>query len=338
MTQPVNRRSFLAGAGASVIVSRGAWGQQPQRPNRVALVATGISSLDLSENGHPDYAALLGELRRLGHGEGASIAFERWGAAGLAETEFARLAQRVVETRPDLVFVSGARLASAVKNATSDIPVVFLASTPIEFGLVASLARPGGNLTGFASDTGTEIGGKRLQILTQSKPEITQVIWLGTPQLWAAPYTEPLRAAATQLGVTVVPALIEGQVTEAAIKQTLAGFQGRKNLGLFIPLAVDFNVQARVIAEIALANGWPGSGESRELAAAGLLLSYGADRSALMRGAAGYIDRILKGAKPSELPVQQPTKFELVANLKTARALGIELPLGVLGLVSEYIE
>jgi putative tryptophan/tyrosine transport system substrate-binding protein len=331
----LDRRAFLAAAAVLFAASAG---RAQQRLPRVAVVATGVASLDLSENGHPEFSALLLELRRLGYVEGRTIAFERWGAAGLAETEYSRLGQRVAETRPDLIFATGSRLILAVKNATTEIPVVFIGATPVEFGLVAGLARPGANLTGFASDAGTETGTKRLQLVIEAKPGVRRVVWLGTPMLWAAPYTEPVRMAAKTLNITLVPALVEGPVSEASIGRALAAFAGQSDLALFVPLAIDFSVQARPIAEIALANGWPGIGEIRDFAESGLLLSYGPDRRELMRSAAGYIDRVLKGARPADLPVQQPARFEFLVNLRTARAMGFDLPTPYLALATEYIE
>ncbi len=331
-----DRRAFLA-ATAALLIAPPARAQQ-QRLKRVALMATGSPSHELTENGAANFAALLGELRRRGYVEGATVAYERWGAAGLADTEFGKLAERVVETRPDLIFADGTRLVLAVKNATASIPVVFTAVGPIEAGIVPNLPRPGANLTGFSTDAGLEMRGKQLQLLAQAKPGVTRVIYPATPQTWANAGSGELRKAASSLGITLVPALIDGPVTETSIRLVLATHAGQKDLALFQTNGPDFIAQSRTFAELALSSGWPTIGGQREQAAAGYLLSYGANIPDMFRGAADYIDRILKGAKPADLPVQQPMRFDFVVNLKTAKALGIELPLMYLSLATEYIE
>ena len=160
----MKRRTLLAGAGASLLAGRSAWGQQRQVP-RIALVATALPVASLALGGDGNFHALLSELTRLGYAESRSVSFERYSTAGAEEANFPQLAKLIVDTAPDVVFVVGVRMTLALKAATLAIPIVFVATAPIEFGVVTNLPRPGRNLTGFANDTGPELGQKRIQCI-----------------------------------------------------------------------------------------------------------------------------------------------------------------------------
>ena len=334
----VDRRDFLAAAVACLVVAPGiGWAQQGQL-RRIALMAIGTPSSDMTESGPATFAALLGDLRPRGYIEGTTIVYERWSAAGLPDTELGKLAQRVVETRSDLIFVDGSRLVLAVKNATASIPVVFTALAAIEFGLVSNLPHPGGNLTGFSKDISVEILSLKLQLLAETKPGVTRVLILTSPRLWDGVLCTPIREAAKVLGLTLIPVFIDGPVTDSSVREAVRPFANQQDLVLHLGPGLEFEATARMQAELAMANGWPSIGRLREHAAAGILRSYGNNEPDQFRSAADSVDRILKGTKPGELPVQQPMRFDLVINLKTAQALGLTIPPTLLFQADEVIK
>jgi putative tryptophan/tyrosine transport system substrate-binding protein len=334
----IDRRTFLAATGANLLAGPGIAYAQERRLRRVALMAIAIPTSGMIENGPATFAALLTGLRQRGYVEGTTIAYERWTAMGMPDTEFGKLAQRVTETQPDLIFVDGSRLVLAVKNATTSIPIVFTALGPLEFGLVQNLPHPGGNITGFAKDAGVEILGKQLQLLMEAKPGSVRVLTLTTPLLWGGALFAPIRDAAKVLGVQLEPVYLDGPVSDAVVRTALAPYAGQKDIALFQAPGLEFVAVARAQAEVAIANGWASIGRLREQAAAGMLLSYGNNEPDQFRSAADYIDRILKGSKPGDLPVQQPMRFDFVINLKTAKAIGVDIPEQMLVQATEVIE
>jgi putative ABC transport system substrate-binding protein len=222
-------------------------------------------------------------------------------------------------------------------KATTTIPIVMTNSTdPVGTGLVASLARPGGNVTGLAADTGDEIFGKRLGLLKDALPNLSRVGILWNPDF--APNLEHLksmRQAAPTLGLTLVSVEARGVDSFEQAFATMVGERAQA----FVVLSdgVLFNYRGQ-IAVMALRNRLPAASAQKEYAEAGLLLTYGVDFRDLFRLSAVFVDKIFKGAKPADLPVEQPTKFELVINLKTAKALGLTVPATLLARADEVIE
>ena len=236
------------------------------------------------------------------------------------------------------VIVAGNNVnAVAAMKATTTIPIVIASSAdPVAAGLVASLARPGGNVTGFAQDTGSEQHVKRLEVMKDAVPNLSRVGILWNPDF--APNPERLksiRAATPALGLTLVPAEARGpDALERAFATVVAG---RAQVLVVLSDGVLFNSRNQ-IGVMAVSDRLPTISAAREYAEAGLLLTYGVDLRDAFRGSAVFIDKIFKGAKPGELPVEQPTKFELVVNLKTAKALGIIVPPTLLARADEVIE
>jgi putative ABC transport system substrate-binding protein len=198
---------------------------------------------------------------------------------------------------------------------------------------VASLARPGGNVTGLALDAGAELEAKRLALLKEAVPTIRRVAYLGFTSLWEGPGGESVREAAPRLGVTLIH--IEQAPNDYA--PAFSAIMRERLDGIFVSSDPHHWAHRQRITEFARQSRLPALGYSREFADAGALLSYGVDLNDLFRRAAGYVDRILKGAKPADLPVEQPTKFELVINLKTAKALGLTIPPSMLARADEVI-
>jgi putative tryptophan/tyrosine transport system substrate-binding protein len=273
-------------------------------------------------------------LRELGYVEGQTIAIEYRYADGTLE-RLPELAAELIRLPVDVLVTAGGNAAHAARHATSAIPIVVAASDdPVGAGLVASLARPGGNITGL-SLLSPELGGKRLELLKEVAPHASQVAVLLNP-------TDPgnvrqwreMAVAARALGVQLQGLEVQGpaeleRAFDAAIRQ------GAGALMILRTSLLDTH-QPRII-HLAATSRLPSMYEQREFVAAGGLLSYGPSFPALFRRAAAYVDKILKGAKPGDLPVEQSTTFELVINLKTAQALGITIPPTLLFLADEVI-
>lgn len=330
------RRTFLAAAGAALIAPHVAHAQA-QRPKRLAIVEPTYPIEALKPpGGSLGLIAFHSELRRLGWHEGANIVTEPWPGAGRDDRdEFVR---HVYASLPDVVFASSyLQFAKQLLREAKSVPTVIAGPDPVATGIVASLARPGGMITGFSSDGGIELVGKRLQLLDEGLAGVKRVAYFGPTYRWAFEQSI-ITSAAAQRGLAVEPALFQAPISDAAYRRSFQAMAATRPDGVFFGPAPENNNRSLLAASMALESRLPTIGPGREYAAAGHLMSYGPDIATTNRGCAGYVDRILRGAKPADLPVQQPTVFELVVNLKTAKALGIELPLSIMALASEYVE
>lgn len=278
-------------------------------------------------------AAFVDRLRELGWVEGRTVTIEyRW-AESSAERA-ANAAVDLVSRKVDVIFTNGTPIVSAVKRATSQTPIVFLAGDPVEAGLVDSLSRPGGNLTGLSLQS-SELAGKHLELLRNVVPDLRRVaVLVNVNAQNAVEQMHEAQRSAGNLGIEV-------QVLEIRRADDIAGAIERANgnaQALYVtnePLTL--TNRARIVA-LAMDSRLPTVFALREFVQAGGLLSYGPSFSDLFRRGAEFVDKILRGAKPADLPVEQPTKFELIVNLKTANALGIEVPPTLLARADEVIE
>jgi putative tryptophan/tyrosine transport system substrate-binding protein len=282
---------------------------------------------------HP-WQALLDGLRERGYTEGRNVVFERRFSEGHAE-RFPAFAAELVRLRVDLILVITTPAAVAAKHATQTIPIVIpTAIDPVGAGLVESLARPGGNVTGLTS-MHPDVVGKRLEFLKDVVPGLSRVVvlWNAANPANAAAW-HATQAAALALGLRLHAQDVQGpQDLEGAFALTA---QARPDALLVLGDAL-INMHRQQIAEFATQQRLPSVFTTREWVVAGGLMSYGVSPSDNYRRAAYYVDRILKGAKPADLPVEQPTKFELVINLKTAQALGLTIPSHILFQADEVI-
>ena len=291
----------------------------------------------LSPNPPPAHLweALLDGLRERGYLEGRNLIFERRFSEGQAE-RFPELAAELVRLRVDLILVPTTPAALAAKHATQTIPIVMTSALdPVGAGLVASLARPGGNLTGLSA-FGPELSGKRLELLKEVVPAMTRVavLWNAANPANAAVWQET-QAAARTLGLQLYAQDVRGsQDLEGAFARTA---QVRPEALLVLGDTL-LGMYEQQIAEFAAQHHLPSMFSRRESVMAGGLMSYASSLPARYRRAADYVDKILKGTKPADLPVEQPTKFELVINLKTAQALGITIPPTLLFRADEVIQ
>ena len=280
--------------------------------------------------------AFLSALRALGWVEGRNLVIEyRW-----AEGQVARLpelAAELVRLKVDLIVTPASSAALAAKQATSSIPIVMIFPVdPVASGLVASLSRPGGNVTGTASATGAELFGKQLQVLKEAVPQVTRIAFLHMPNDPADTYQAgTLEAAGRTLGLRLraVPARAPEELASA-----FATMAKERDEAVIVSRAAIFLVHAAKVAEFALQGHLSSMTAFRESVEAGGLMSYAVNQPAFIGRAASYVDKILKGARPADLPVEQPTQFELVINLRTARTLGLKMPSSMLLRADEVIQ
>ena len=330
----LQRREFIAGLGGAVAWPLVARGQQPNRVRRVGIL------VGQSEN-DPYYrsfvADFIEELARLGWVAGRNLQIhQRWGNDDLERTQ--ALAKELIALQSDVILtVATASGTATLQRESRTIPVVFtIISDPVGLGFVAGLPRPGGNLTGFISIEGT-IAGTWLQFIKEIAPHIKAAAAMYNPDFmpYARHFLGPFDAAAHILMVEPIVA----EVRSVAEIESTIGSLGRQQAGLVILPDVFTAVHSATIAAAATRNKVPAITSSlRSFTANGGLMRYGPNNSVLPRQAAGYVDRILKGEKPADLPVQLPTRYEFVINTKTAKSLGLDIPRTVSALATEVIE
>jgi putative tryptophan/tyrosine transport system substrate-binding protein len=328
----MQRRDFITLLGsAAVWWPLGARAQQTGNVYRIGFLTAGASGA----RNTPGLPAFVGGLRQLGWIEGKNLLFED----RYAENRLDRLpglAAELVRLNVDVIVAAGTLAPLAAKHVTLTIPIIMTsAGDPLGSGLVASLARPGGNVTGM-SLMAPDLGAKRLELLKEVIPELARVavIWNAANPYPALVFKETENAA-RRLKIEVQS--LEVRVPEDIESALEAAVQNKANALITVEDPLTQN-DRKQIADFAVKNRLPTMSGLSEYVDDGGLLSYGADLADLYRRAAGYVDKIAKGAKPSDLPVEQPTKFELVINLKTAKALGLTIPPGVIAIADAVIE
>jgi putative ABC transport system substrate-binding protein len=307
--------------------------QQPKKVSRIGYLSTTDAATE-STRAEPIWRA----LRELGYIEGQNIAIEYRYAEG-KQDRLPELAAELVRLKVDIIVVAGGgNWVQATKNATKTIPIVMVGVgvDPVKAGLAESLARPGGNVTGVTNLTG-ELGGKRLELLKEAVPKLARVAVLYDPATQASvlEVKDLLPVAARALKLTVQ----SWEVRDATgFEKVFAALSKQRPDGLYVGGGRLMNDNKKGIVGLALKSRLPAMYVRREFVDAGGLMSYGADITDSYRRVAYYVDRILKGAKPADLPVEQPTKFELVINLKTAKQIGLTIPPEVLARASRLIK
>jgi len=319
----MKKKILLILLATALLLSIGLASAQPRKLTRIGFVAATSSA-----TGGQNLEAFRQGLRDLGYIDGDNIHIEpRW-ADGWSE-RFPGLISELISLKLDVILVSSAAGALAAKNAKTNIPVVFAAVTdPFEHGLIANLARPGGNITGTSLAVGEGFSGKWVELLKETVPNVTRfsVLWNPTHPV-AGVFAREAEAAARGLGVSLdfFEARDPHQLDTALSRIE----KERTGVLLVLPDPLFFSQRKR-IADFATRRHLPSSFLFREFAEAGGLMAYGPNITDSYRRAASYVDKILKGAKPGDLPVEQPTKFELVINLKTAKEIGLTIPQSIL--------
>ncbi len=315
----IARRAFLAALGAALLAAPRGGRAQPPGTARIGVLLFGAPAVD------PSVPVFREAMRDLGWVEGRNLALEYRYAEGRAE-RLPEVAAELVRLKPDLIYALGGDVAPFAKNATLTIPIVALMSTdPVQAGLVASLARPGGNMTGLTFLL-SDLASKRLEMLHEVAPKASRVAVLWNPDHVDPDFRET-QAAAPKLGVRVVSLEVRRLEDFDGAFQT--ALRERADALIVVSSRLMF-LQRRRILEFAAAQRLPLATGWGALAEGGALLAYGPNINDIVRRSARHVDRILKGAKPADLPVEQPTRFELVVNLKTAAALGLTMPQSIL--------
>jgi putative ABC transport system substrate-binding protein len=328
----MKRREFIAVLGASAANPSAVFAQQRDRPRRIGLLMN-LASDDPESSVR--IAALAQSLQELGWVVGRNVQIDTRWAAGDPE-RFRRYAAELVAGSPDVVLATGTSAAAPLRQATRELPIVFVSIVdPVGAGLVANLARPGGNVTGFLLfEYG--MGGKWLELLKEVSPTLTRALVLRDPS--TAPgigQFAGIQAVAPSLGVELSPV----DVRDAGeIERSVAAVARSRHGGIIVPASPSAAVHRDLIIKLAGQHQLPAIYNSRYFVTSGGVMSYGPDSIDPYRRAAAYIDRILKGEKAGDLPVQAPTKYELVINLKTAKALGLQVPPTLLARADEVIE
>jgi putative ABC transport system substrate-binding protein len=333
----MRRRDFITALGTAAAWPLAARAQQPAKMKRIAYVSPAAKVSEISVSGRADIRAFFEELSRLGYVEGQNLGVERYSGEGRSE-RYAELARDVVNTHPDLIVTSGAHLSLDFKMATTTIPIVTTLFDPVASGLVGSIARPGGNITGVTIAGGFEITGKRMGLLVEAMPKMSTVGYLASRPYWEDPRGAAAREAAKRAGLSLKAALLGSPFNEAEYQRVFKSMERDRADALLVAEESENLANRATIVELAAKDRIPTMYPFRDFVAVGGLMAYGSDLADIFRRVANHVDKILRGANPGDIPFYQPTKFELVINLKTAKALGLEMPPMMLGRADEVIE
>jgi putative ABC transport system substrate-binding protein len=312
--------------------------QQPPKEHHVAVVAASDPVADLIEaGGSPPYEAFFQELRRLGDVEGRNLVVERYSGEGRIE-RYSELVDEVIGRHPDLIFADTSLLVRRFKEATATIPIVGVTADPVAYGIVKALQHPGGNVTGVSADAGVEIWGKRLQFLREAVPRASRVGFLTYRLSWEGVQGQVLRDAARAAGIELLGPPLDSPIQPPEYRRVIAAMAGQRADALVVGDISNNFTYRRLIVELAEANRLPAIYPYREHVELGGLMAYAVDNEAIFRYAADQVDRVLRGEKPGDIPYYQIGGFQLIVNLKTAKALGIELPASLLARTDEVVE
>ncbi len=322
----MDRRTFLCGLTGAVTLSAQASAEPPARRIGLLMTTTPVAASHIA-------AAFADGLRDLGYVEGKDVVFEYLWAEGKPE-RLAEMAAQLVRHKVDVIVASSQAPALAAKRATQTIPIVMVNVTdPVEVGLVASLARPGGNVTGLSQQLTPEIRAKQLQLLKEALPKVSRVavLWSAATTVGRGEY----EAAGRALGLRIQFVEVHGADD---LGRAFAALGGERIDALLVPGDTLLFTERQRVTALAREHQMPGIYSLREFTEAGGLMSYSARISEQFRRAARYVEKILRGANPATLPVESPTQYELVINLKTAKALGLTIPQSLMLRADQLVE
>jgi putative ABC transport system substrate-binding protein len=334
----MRRREFIGLAcGGSVLAatSRAAWAAEPHKMYRIAVLHPSHPISDLTENGRIKYyREFFHELRQLGYIEGKNLVVDRFSGEGRID-HYPELAREAAARNPDVIFAITNSMAAVLRGVTSTIPIVGLTADPVQSGLVTNLARPGGNITGVSVVAGLELWEKRLQLLREVVPTISK---LGIVSVQNNPETPAMQETTEKAGIEAVGPFYVNKGSNDEYREVFATISQSGANALFVSGSAEQVTKRQLIAELATKHRLPAVYAYRVFVEAGGLMSYGTDLMEIMRQAARDVDQILSGANPGDIPYYQPTKFELVFNLKAAKAIGLTVPEPLLARADEVIE
>jgi putative ABC transport system substrate-binding protein len=336
----MKRRKFIAG----LLVVTAAGRARAQRTTKVYRIATIFAATPVAEaiklkNTKGSFTwVFFEELGRLGFVEGQNLVFERYSAEGRTD-QYSELARDVVRSNPDLIYTDQNSLVLALKAATTTIPIVGYTGDPVANGIVPSLARPGGNITGVSIDAGPEISGKYVQLLREAIPGLSSVGFLASRRTWEQDAEgAAMQEAARRVQISLIGPPLDYPLDEAEYRRVIAAMAQAGAKALIVAQNQQAYQNLRLIVELAEKDRLPAIFPYRESGELGGLMAYAPDIVEGVRHIANQIAQILRGASPGDRPFYQPTKFELIINLKTAKALGIEMPASLVARADEVIE
>jgi putative ABC transport system substrate-binding protein len=313
--------------------------QEPAKQHRIAIVIPAGAVAIISDTGRRYWPAFFAELRRLGDVEGQNLTIERYSGQGRPEG-YADLAREVVGRNPDVILATTNPVALAVRAATDTMPIVWVGVEAVGVGLVTNLAHPGGNITGV-SFYDAEIYAKRLQILKEAVPSASKVAYLNMRRAFEGAYRQPFQRAfeeaSQRLGISVVPMLLQ-ESTPSEYQRVFADIAQQRPDAIMVSDIGDLFPYRQLIVELIEKSRLPSIYGTREYVEAGGLMAYEGDVGEAGRRIADDVHEILNGAKPGDIPIYQSSRFELLINLKAAKALGLTLPPALLALADEVIE
>jgi putative tryptophan/tyrosine transport system substrate-binding protein len=337
----MRRRDFIVGLILANTVGR-AHAEQAGKVYRLAIVSPATPPAEMNEtNRNPylarGYRAFFEEMQRLGYAEGQNLIVERYSGEGQPE-HFRALADNVASQNPDVVWAFASPLVLAFKAATTTIPIVGLTSDPVAFGVVPSLARPGGNVTGASIDAGIEVWLKRLDFLREAVPKLSRLALLAARDLSGIQGEALLKEWSLNRGISLIGAPLDSPIDETAYQHAFAAMAQAGADAVYVGQDAENDAYGQAIVDLAEKYRLPAVYGSRAAAASGGLMVYAYDLLDLVRHNADQIDQIFKGTKPGDIPYYQARKFDLIINLKTAKILGLTIPPSLLAQADEVIE
>ena len=330
----MKRRDFLFAAAVLVPTMHHAMAQQAAAKMRLAVI--GFAKVEDLRIGRNAYATVFfEELKRLGYVEGENLVVERY---EFRRERIADIAREVVDTHPDVVVCYGTPMTASLKALTSAIPIVAMTGDPIRFGLISSLAHPGGNITGVSSDAGVGVWAKRLELLSIAVPKLVNVLFVSTEGGWIGAGGQAVREAAQKLGISLVRATVNSPYDEAEYRRVFSSIQRDQLDGAILSDEGEHASKKLLLVQLIGQIRLPAIYPARDQVEAGGLMAYVSDINFAIRRQVAQVVEVLRGANPGDIPYFQSDRFELVINLRTAKELGLEIPDGLVAGAAAVIE
>ena len=333
----MQRREFITLVGGAAAWPVLAQAEQPAKIKRVAMIHPATKAEDLRIGGDPNYTIIFEEMKRFGYVEGVNLVVDRYSAEGRFD-RFTDIAHEVVAAGPDVIFVISNALTLALKSETQAIPIVAWTGDPIAAGIVPSLARPGGNITGVSVDAGSEIGGKRVQLFAEAVGKLSNVRVLATPIDWMSPTGKSIKEAADKLDIPLRLEPLQSPISEAECRRVFDVMQRDRADGVVITGIPEFYTHRHLLGRLAQQYRLPAISVYTDTTESGALMSYSFDLKAADRRIAAQIVEIFNGGKAAEMPYFLERHFELVINLKAAKDLGLDISAGLIAQADRVIE
>src|SRR5215813_2274932 len=326
----MRRREFIALIGSATAWPFAGGAQQRSKVHHIAIVHPTQTMME------SQLLVFFAELQRLGYVEGTNLAVDRF---SIGRIDFKELIREAIRRGPEVILTVGSDMAAALQEATKSIPIVAAVADPIATGLTVSISRPGGNLTGVVIDAGVNVWEKRFEVLREITPAGLRVAFLAAPDVWEGPYGRAVRQAADRVGISLTLITYDNvPVQEAEYRRAFSAMQDAGIGAIAIPDEPGDLAYRKLIVELVQDLRLPAVYPFREFIDEGGLMAYSPNLLELLRHAAHQVEQILKGVKPGDLPFFQATKFELIINLKTAKALGVTVPPSLLARADEVLE